>query len=245
MTLTTRNNYPYASYDFDAVRDPFEWQLNSTLQVARAFVFDQRYAIETRFELIIPNTSKWPQNWKFLKTYDIDSVLKITVNQLNADYNYLRTRNSSDFVSPASEDNIIKTMAKVLKSYEKIWGKNHFQIILLSTDTGRKVDFIRKLAKSFETISGIKIDTVMSSEFNHPSINLPQKTIYHIVLRNSYGKKIREEKQTEETQTSASFSAVPADAGHNFKSDGEKINQDARKHLKQFHTLGVTAQLKD
>lgn len=192
MHITTNNNYPYSSYQFDTNRDPFEFELNSTQLVARAIIVDQRYEFEARFEVVRSNLARWPHCWMFLKDHDIHEVLKISLNQLMANSSYMRLTPDDAPIAPASADKVVTTMGKAFKAYQNLWGKSHFQVVLLSTGADTKVDFLQKLGKELAKNSNLKIDADLSEEFMNNGEGTKQK--FCIALKNSKGHTIKEGK---------------------------------------------------
>lgn len=240
--LLTKNNYTFSGYPFDMNRDPFEWELNSTKNLSRAFVIDAHFGFEVRFEVITDTMPRFPANWRvFLKPHGIKSILRMSVNQLMSDTNYMRLTPDSTSLNPSSESNLIKTIVKVMKSYLRVWGKNHFQILVLSTDSGRKVNFLKNLSKKLVQIQGLKMYDNLAIEFmNAKGISTAKKQFY-IVLKNSGGSSFHEEIDNEDT-TSAAFAASPENATAWVGQTGPEINADAKHHLDQMKK-GFGAQL--
>jgi hypothetical protein len=191
--ITTNNNYDYGSYDFYQVRDPYEFELNSTQLVARAMIVDQRYTYEMRFQVMKETDARFPQAWKFLLFHDIRHVLKISVNLLNANTNYMKL--SPDSAPIFNETRIARIAALAFKSYIKLWGKQHFQIIIIETDNPMRLIFNALLAKELAKVSGIKIDQNLSLEMTGKPLehtNVPGKPKLYTVLTNAAGGKIKE-----------------------------------------------------
>jgi hypothetical protein len=137
---------------------------------------------------------RWPKTWDFLtKTHAINTVLQISVNQLNANVNYLRVTPDNTPINGSSETSVINTMVKVMKSYGKIWGTSHYQIIVLQTNNPAKVDFQFKLAKALKKAnSGLDIDAELSAEMCDIPMHLASTKTLYLVIRNSKGKKFKE-----------------------------------------------------
>jgi hypothetical protein len=191
--ITTNNNYDYGSYDFYQVRDPYEFELNSTQLVARAMIVDQRYTYEMRFQVMKETDARFPQAWKFLLFHDIRHILKISVNLLNANTNYMKL--SPDSAPIFNETRIAKVAALAFKSYIKLWGKQHFQIIVIETENPMRLIFNTLLAKELAKVSGIKINQNLSLEMTGKPLentNVPGKPKLYTVLTNAAGGKIKE-----------------------------------------------------
>lgn len=259
MNLVTRNNYAYPGYTFDVNRDPFEWELNSTKFMARAWFIEQRYSYEARFQLLISNGAMWPSDWRFLQGHNIKHVLRLSVNQLQSNTDYMRIMPDSTPLNTSSEPNVIKTMVKIMKSYFQVWGKSNFQIILMQTDDGRKVKFLNKLAKALSGVSGLSMYDKLAVEFiqnsPHASTNIKR---YYVVLKNSGGMTIKEnvedkihhddpptweEAMEQEGTESGAFAATP-ESPYIAGKTGPEINRDAKAHLDQM-MKGFSGTLKD
>ena len=214
MKVITNNNFPYQNYQFDAMRDPFEWELNSTQLVARALILDQRYEFETRFEIVRSNMARWPRYYDVLKDNNIHEVLKISVNQLNANSNYMHLTPDSTAIAPASESHVIKTMGQVFKSYMKLWGKSHFQVIIIGTESNNRITFNKNLAKELCKNGNIKEDDQLAvnvmNNFAGNNTRMSNKPRFLIVLKNSSGHKINE--AGEDVIGSATIPAQPFEA---------------------------------
>lgn len=192
MKVTTANNFPYSSYNFDMQRDPFEFELNSTQLVARAIIIDQRYEFEARFEVMKSNSARWPRTWDFLKRHNIHEVLKLSINQLQANPSYMRLTPDNTPIAPALEANVISTVGKAFKAYQKLWGKQHFQLVVISTSADSKVHFIQGLGKELAKISNLKNDLDLAVEFMSIPNTISNHQEFFIVLKNSSGNKIKE-----------------------------------------------------
>ena len=198
MHISTSYNYPYDSYKFNTQRDPFEFELNSTQLISRAILMDQRYEYEAKFEVYRSNMAKWPKYWDFLKRHNVHEVMKLSVNQLDASGTYVRLMPDNNPIQ-GSIDRIIGAAVKAFQAYQKLWGKNHFQIVYLSTDSLSKAVFIKALATKLSSgITNLKIDADLSLEFmesNNTGISSKQDFI--IVLKNSSGSSVKESKQSD------------------------------------------------
>ena len=266
MNLMTRNNYSFAGYNFDMNRDPFEWELNSTKQMSRAFVIDTHVGFEVRFEVL--NDAKLPAPWrKVLGPHNIHSVLKVSVGKFMADTNYMKLLPDTQPLNPSSEFNLIKTIGKVMLSYYKVWGKNHFQIVVFNTGAGQRVNFLKALGKKLATIPGLKPYDKIAAEL------MGVQKQFFVVFKNIYGSPIHEdvdfperkigggtaaiypierlgqngidESTNEETDSSA-FAAAPENASAWVRGKtGDELSRDARKHLDQMMHQGMSAQLTD
>lgn len=259
MNLVTRNNYAYPGYSFDVNRDPFEWELNSTKFMAKAWFIEQRYSYEARFHLLTANGTMWPSDWKFLQGHNIKHVLRLSVNQLQSNTDFMRIMPDSTPLNNSSEANIVKTMVKVMKSYFQVWGRSNFQILLMQTDDGRKVKFLDKLAKALAGVSGLSIYDKLSLEFiqNSPHASTNVKT-YYIVLKNSGGMTIKEsaedkiqydepptwEEAMEHEETDSSAFAATPESPYIAGKTGSEINRDAQAHLDQMKK-GFSGTLQD
>jgi hypothetical protein len=246
MSIVTRNNFPYQGYKFDLQRDPFEWELNSTKYVARAIIVDSRYSFEVRCELMRFDMPNFPSEWKFLKNKNITGILKLSVNQLQSDVNFMKISPDNASLQPSSESALIKTIVKMMQSYLKLWGTNTFQILIMSTEAGRKVNFLKKLGKALTGLQNFKPMEDLAAEFmTQKSPTAATKKMFYVVLQNNYGSPIKEGDMGEETDSSA-FSATPENAAVWTKGKtGEELNSDARKHLDQMFKQGLGAQLED
>jgi hypothetical protein len=137
--------------------------------------------------------ARFPQAWKFLLFHDIRHVLKISVNLLNANTNYMKL--SPDSAPIFNETRIAKIAALAFKSYIKLWGKQHFQIIVIETENPMRLIFNTLLAKELAKITGIKIDQDLALEMTGKPLehtNVPGKPKLYIVLTNAAGGKIKE-----------------------------------------------------
>ena len=199
-----------------------EFELNSSKYIARALVFDQKYVVEVKLEYLTPVSTSWDSSWNFLKSYDIKNILKISLNQLYADMKYLKPLPNSNSLSPISDDNIARTMEKVLLAHQKIWGKDFYQIIILQ-DTKEKL--LQVIAKSLSQVSGISINKKLSLEFMD---KIHRDNTKFIILKNSNGGGFKEDVD------SSAFSALPFDNKHNWETDGDRINQQASDSLKSM-----------
>jgi len=246
--LTEDNAYNYFtptirssdSYDDSKIsnRDPFEWEMSSTKYVAKGIIIDGRYTYEARFELIQDNTARWAQAWKFLSMdHDIKTVLHISINQLNSSSIYMQISPESQPLQTYNETNLLKTIKTMFDSYNKLWGSTGYKLILLSATDLSKLTFLLKVAKEFEKTSGVKIHETISTRLCElASLDPALRNRKYIALSNSKGGKIKESYYDEETDSSA-FDSIPADCKHDFKKDGEEINQQAQDSLK---AMGIT-----
>lgn len=246
--LTEDNAYNYFtptirssdSYDDSKIsnRDPFEWEMSSTKYVAKGIIIDGRYTYEARFELIQDNTARWAQAWKFLSMdHDIKTVLHISINQLNSSSIYMQISPESQPLQTYNETNLLKTIKTMFDSYNKLWGSTGYKLILLSATDLSKLTFLLKVAKEFEKTSGVKIHETISTRLCElASLDPTLRNRKYIALSNSKGGKIKESYYDEETDSSA-FDSLPADCKHDFKKDGEEINQQAQNSLK---AMGIT-----
>lgn len=202
MSITTRSGYPYEDYGMDNNRDPFEWEMSSTRYVAKALVIDGRYTYECRFEILQSDTARWPHPWNFLKTdHGVNFVLKISVNQLNVNSNYMRLTPDSTPISFNNESNLLKTMKQMFDSYNKIWSSNSYQLIVMGTQSIQKLTFLMKVAKEFSKASGVKVHEKISTELTEKATeDTAQRNMMWIALTNSKGGKIKEGKVTFESQ---------------------------------------------
>lgn len=191
MNIMTRNDYPFAGYNFDMNRDPFEWELNSTKALSRAFVIDTHVGFEVRFEVL--NEAKLPAPWRqVLKPHNIRSVLKVSVGKFMADTNYMKLLPDTQPLNPSSETNLIKTIGKVMLSYQKVWGKNHYQIVVFNTGAGQRVNFLKALSKKLATIpAGMKPYDKLAAEL------MGVQKQFFVVFKNVYGSPIHEEYDAE------------------------------------------------
>ena len=256
--ITTSNNYDYGSYDFYQQRDPYEFELNSTQLVARAMLIDQRYTYEMRFDVINETSPRFPQSWRFLKFHNVNKVLKVSVNLLNASTNYMKLAPDSTYI--LNEEHITKIAGMAFKSYLKLWGKAHFQIIVITTENPGRLKFNQMLATELAKNSGIKINEDLSVEFTvkpteHTSVS--SKPIFYIVLTNSGGGSIKEDIVDEETNSTSFMANAPENVeglvdlstskGHRKPipfggQTGSDINSDAKNHVNQMKK-GLNAQL--
>jgi len=245
MTLMTKNNYPYKGYKFDLNRDPFEWELNSTKYVARALIVDIRYSFEVRCELMRSDMATFPSEWKFLKDKNITGILKLSINQLQSDVNYMRISPDSTTLQPSSEANLIKNIVRMMRSYLKLWGMNTFQIIIMCTDSGQKVNFLKKLGKALTSLSNFKLHNNLAVEFMNQKRPTTSKKMFYVILKNNSGAPIKESDIEEEVNSNA-FAAAPENAAVWVKGKtGDEINSDAKHHLDQMFKMGPGIQLTD
>ncbi len=257
--ITTSNNYDYGSYDFYQQRDPYEFELNSTQLVARAMLIDQRYTYEMRFDVINETSPRFPQSWRFLKFHNVNKVLKISLNLLNSSTNYMKLTPDSTYI--LNEEHISKIAGMAFKSYLKLWGKAHFQIIVISTENAGRLKFNQMLATELAKNSGIKINEDLSLEFTikpteHTSFTT--KPVFYIVLTNSGGGAIKEEIVDEETNSTSFMANAPENVeglvdlstSKGYKKPipfggqtGDEINADAQNHVNQYLKHGLNSQL--
>jgi hypothetical protein len=197
------NPNPQYDYDFNTNRDNFEWEMNSTNVRSRALIVENKYTFEVIFKVMNSTMVRWPKLWDFLtKQHNINTVLQISVNQLNANTNYLKVTPDSTPINSGSVANVLNTMIKVMTSYSKIWGSNHYQIIVLQTDNPNKVDFLFRLAQSLhKSSSSLNIDTKLSAEMCDIPMHLATKHTLYLVLKNTKGKKYSESDENMNGQT--------------------------------------------
>jgi hypothetical protein len=188
------NSNPQFDYDFTTNRDNFEWEMNSTNLRSRALIVENRYTFEAIFKVMHSGMPRWPKTWDFLgKSHQINTILQVSVNQLNANVNYLRVTPDNTPINGSSETSVINTMVKVMKSYGKIWGTGHYQIVILQTNNPAKVDFQFKLAKALKKANaGLDIDAELSAEMCDIPMHLASTKTLYLVMRNSKGKKFKE-----------------------------------------------------
>jgi hypothetical protein len=102
---------------------------------------------------------------------------------------------SPDSAPIFNETRIARIAALAFKSYIKLWGKQHFQIIIIETDNPMRLIFNALLAKELAKVSGIKIDQNLSLEMTGKPLehtNVPGKPKLYTVLTNAAGGKIKE-----------------------------------------------------
>jgi hypothetical protein len=246
------NSNPQFDYDFSTNRDNFEWEMNSTNIRSRALIVENRYTFEAIFKVMHSGMPRWPKTWDFLgKEHQINTVLQISVNQLNANVNYLRVTPDNTPINGSSAQNIINTMVKVMKSYGKIWGTSHYQIIVLQTNNPAKIDFQFKLAKALKKANaGLDIDAELSAEMCDIPMHLASTKTLYLVIKNSKGKKFKESNTEEideslvdeDTESTAFMNAAPENCTIAGQS-GDQINKQAKKRLDAYATEGFGAKI--
>ena len=173
-------------------KDNFEWELSSTKYLAKALIYQNRFLFEVKLKVLTSNQSKWPYTWRFLKPHNVNNVLTLTINQIMSDPSYMRIASTGNPIYGASESNLIESLYKMMQSYHKVWERSNYQILLLSTDNGLQLPFLASLAQKLCSISGYKIDPILSAEFSDKYINAVQKPTFYIAIKNSQGQSYTE-----------------------------------------------------
>lgn len=226
---------------YEGNKDKFDFSLSSNSGRAVAIAIENGASFEVKFQILTSSSSMWPSTWRSLeKENNIQSVLKLTVNQLTMDSQYMRADDSKN-ISSSYYASLYKTISNIMKAYIKLWGKSHFQCVVLTTNKGEKVQFIDGLAKELSSISGLKVDDSLSAKL-HTLSPVGGNTYYYIAIKNSSGKPIKEEVVEEEVSSDAFMGAVPENATV-FGQLGKDINDQSRRNVAKMKKKGLSAQL--
>ncbi len=190
ISVNTKSTTTASGFNQEISRDPFDWELSSTEYIAKALIINQQYVYEVKFEIIRSNNAQWPKYWDCLKHHNVNEVLMLTTNQIKANSQYLTIEPESQSIS-SNKGQLITTIGKVFKSYQKLWGKTNFQVVVLHTE--QEPSFQDELAIELQKSSNIKIDTELSDNFMRDlEHEIAHKDKYYVLLKNSSGRPIKE-----------------------------------------------------
>ena len=226
---------------YESSKDKFDFSLSSNSGRAVAIAVENGASFEVKLQLVTSTSTLWPHTWSCLeKGHNIQSVMKLTVNQLTMDSQYMRS-DDTKVISSTYYNSLYKTISSIVKAYIKLWGKTSFQIMLLATNKGDKVEFIDGLAKELSKISGFSTDDKISDVL-HTQNPIGGTVFYYVALKNSSGKPIKEETIAEDVTSDAFIGTVPENATVRGQT-GAEINRQAKKNVDNMSRNGVSIQL--
>jgi hypothetical protein len=219
-----------------------DWKAKSNNRNAtvRFLILDKMYQME--FTHAVEGTANWNYEWNPVTKQGITSVLLISVEQLNGDYNNLKLSVNKTNLSLENKDALIKVMLKALEEYLDKYNKmKNFQYIFLQAESLPRYDFLKeftpKLCKKY-------------SKLNHSeevSKLISKSTVRYFAIKNGSAK-LKEEEGGDfsGTVSSDSFDSAPFDAGRtrddwkdDWDSQKEKKPRNKKKN-KRFVDINLT-----
>jgi len=239
------NDYPEIRAMLKEETKKFKWLSKSTKIKAFAQFEYSKENYEVSLTLFSYGDPKFNlMGWKPLLDQNIKTVLKISVDKFNNDGTYLKINADGNRLTKAKE--FMDIIISILKNYETLFGSNHFQLVILSTNDMKKMSFYKDfkpyLISRFTNLKPCtKIEDFLNKIKEYPS----NRILYNIVMKNSKSSvKMTEDEGAdsggdgEGTVMSSDFGdALPFDARHKWKKDGNQVNKDAKKSLKKMGIL--------
>jgi len=206
--------------------DFFDWKAKSTNLMAsvRFLILDKTYQMD--FDYTTDSGVKWNQNWNMLKKQGITTLVNVSIDQLNGDYNAQKLSANKSNLSMENKEALSKVMLLAFTEYfQKFNSAKDVQYIIFTAGSQARAlflnEFVPKFCKKFPKYALVE---EVSIELSTPQIKI-------FACRNG-SVKLKETSPIEEDDGAGMGNGFGTTASSNFgdaiPSDGER-NRDKWK----------------
>lgn len=136
--------------------------------------------------MIKEGSQLWEKKWDVLKDKKIDNVLHLDIQQFKTDTNWMDVTTLS--LSSSLFKRVAETVAKVLKSYQEVFVKNIFQIVIMSSNKQEEIKLLDSISKE----TGYGNSLYKYSKVISDLLTKDTKTVYYVLMNKNSSKQITE-----------------------------------------------------
>lgn len=218
-------------------RDKFDFSLSSNKNTATAIALEHGDSFEVKLRVITKGSSMWPAPWRELEQKGIDSVLRIFIEGLSIQSQTMN--NDPDrYIGAQHFTSLSKTIAKILETYNKLWGRTHYQFVVIGTNLTNRIPLIMSSADEIDKLQGFTIKKDITEILNKKA-TAQWRDFTWVAIRNASGKAIKEE-----VTSDAFMDTVPENA-RVIGMPSNEINSKAKKNINKMKKYGFSAQLEN
>jgi hypothetical protein len=221
-----------------------DWKLKSSNKIAivRFLIQDKLYQME--FNYIKEGQSNWIYEWNMLAKQGIDSLVTVSIEQLNSDNSYQKIAVNKNNLSTENKPALTKVMLQAFLEYFKDYNKaKDIQYFIFTAESQVRYEFLKEFIKSLHT----KYTNIKEVEEVSKSLSKPFKKV--LACRNSNAKLKEDDAgggDTGGTVTSGSFDSAPFDAGRKRKDwkkdwDSQKPEKTKKEKVRRFRLIDLSS----
>lgn len=235
-SYTPRTNQQESVYN----PDYFDWKNSSTTKKAEVkfLILDKLY--QMTFTYMREGQSLWSYEWQPLLKQGINSIVSVTIEQLNGNINNQKISINKNNINIERKEEVYKAMLLAFEEYLKTYNKaRDIQYFIFTTETEFRFNFIKEfiakyLCKKYPKYSDME-------EVAKSISRLPLRKV--IAVKNSSAK--LKEDDFSGTVSSSSFDAAPFDAGRkraDWKKDwdSQKPKKKNKKKEKKIRIINLS-----
>lgn len=216
-------------------RDKFDFSLSSNKSTATAIAIESNQTYEIKLRVITKGSTMWPGYWKKLEDNGIDSVLRIFIEGLSIQAQAMNNDPDRQ-ISQSHFDSLSKTISKIVETYNKLWGKTHYQLVVIGTNRSERIPLITSCADELKKLSSFSIKKDLTEIMNEKP-TAQWRDFTWVAIKNASGKAFKEE-----VSSDAFMDAVPENATV-VGMPANTINTQAKKNFNKMKRKGFGAQL--